>query len=193
MLSVSIFCSSSSRSPRPYLEASYNLGKLLAKENIAVYYGGGYIGEMGSLAKGVLDNSGMLIGVIPEFMMKNNWGNPEVSEMIVTSDLSERKSILLERADGIVALPGGTGTLDELLEALANKKLGLLDKPIIIYNIDGFFDPLLSLFSRMVKEELILPEHIKFLSIANSAEEVVGFLKSYIPMGKESIQNLSAL
>jgi uncharacterized protein (TIGR00730 family) len=166
---------------------------LLAQENIIVYYGGGSIGAMGALARGVLDHGGKIVGVIPEFMMELEWGNPNVTEMIITKNLSERKNVIFEKSTGIIALPGGTGTLDELAEALSHKKLGLFDIPLVLLNTRHFFDPLIHLLNRMVDEEFILPEHQNFMHIAATPDEAVAYLKNYKPVGKDNLRNMAAL
>ncbi|MEJ5264862.1 MAG: TIGR00730 family Rossman fold protein [Bacteroidales bacterium] len=193
MEAVGVFCSSSSLTPAPYLGDAYQLGVLLARENITVYYGGGAIGAMGSLADGVLSEGGKIVGVIPQFMMQLEWGNPRVTEMIVTKDLAERKSIIFEKTKGIVVLPGGTGTLDELAEALSHKKLGLFDIPVVLLNTQNFFEPLLVFLQRMVDESFILPEHMNFIHVANTPEAVVSYLKNYQPLGRDTIRNMAAL
>ncbi|MGC8804287.1 MAG: TIGR00730 family Rossman fold protein, partial [Bacteroidales bacterium] len=185
MEAVGVFCSSSSRTPAPYLEDAYQLGTLLAREKITVYYGGGAIGAMGALADGVIEAGGQIVGVIPQFMMKLEWGNPRVTQMIVTKDLSERKSIIFEKTKGIVVLPGGTGTLDEMAEALSHKKLGIFDIPVVLLNTCNFFDPLLLFLQRMVDEAFILPEHMNFIHVARTPDAVVNYLKSYQPMGED--------
>lgn len=193
MEAVGVFCSSSSRTPVPYLEDAFRLGTLLAKEQITVYYGGGAIGAMGALADGVLMENGKIVGVIPQFMMQLEWGNPRVTEMIVTQNLAERKSIIFEKTKGIIVLPGGTGTLDEMAEALSHKKLGLFDIPVVLLNTRNFFDPLLVFLQRMVDEAFILPEHMNFIHVAHSPEAVVSYLKNYQPMGEDTIRNMAAL
>ncbi|MCX7987080.1 MAG: TIGR00730 family Rossman fold protein [Bacteroidales bacterium] len=191
--SVGVFCSSSSRTPATYLDDAYRLGQLLAIEKIKVFYGGGAIGAMGALANGVLEEGGEIVGVIPGFMVELEWANPKISEMIITKDLAERKQIIFEKTHGIIVLPGGTGTLDELAEALSHKKLGIFDIPLVLLNTLHFFDPLLEFLQRMVDEEFILPEHKNFISIAYSADEVVQLLKSYQPFGEDNIRNIAAL
>ncbi|HOK50508.1 MAG TPA: TIGR00730 family Rossman fold protein [Bacteroidales bacterium] len=193
MEAVGVFCSSSSRTPAPYLDDAYRLGALLAKEKITVYYGGGAIGAMGALADGVLAENGLIVGVIPHFMMQLEWGNPRVTEMIVTRNLSERKTIIFEKTRGIIVLPGGTGTLDELAEALSHKKLGLFDIPVVVLNTLNFFDPLLMFLQRMVDEAFILPEHMNFIQVAQTPEAAVEYLKNYQPLGKDTLRNMAAL
>ncbi len=193
MYPVGVFCSSSSKTPQVYLRDAHLLGQLLATENFTVYYGGGSIGSMGALASGVLSKKGKIIGVIPQFMVELEWANPDVAEMIVTKDLSERKNIIFEKTQGIIVLPGGTGTLDELAEALSHKKLGILDVPVVLLNTNNFFDDLISFLRKMAQEQFILPEHIDFISIAATPEEVITNLKNYKPIGKDQIRNMAAL
>lgn len=170
---ICVYAASSSQVNETYIAAATQLGLLLAKENLSVVYGGGSIGLMGALADAVLAEKGNLIGVIPEFMMKLEWGNPFVSEMIVTENLAQRKAILMRDADAIIVLPGGTGTLEELSEALSLKKLGQIDCPIILLNTIGFFDPLILFFERMVSDKFIRPEHLNLYSVVEHPQHIM--------------------
>ena len=131
------------------------------------------MGSMGALANGTLYNKGHITGVIPQFMMELEWGNPLVSEMIVTETMAERKKILLQMADAVVILPGGSGTLDELADTMANKKLGLYTKPIILVNQNHFFNPFLEFFDKMVEEKFMLSAHKQMFSVVKTEVEVL--------------------
>ena len=175
---VSVYCASSTQIRSLYLDSARNLGSILASCDITTVYGGGSVGSMGALADGVIANNGTLIGVIPEFMMDLEWGNPLVSEMIVVATMAERKLKFIENVDAVIALPGGSGTLEELSEAISLKKLGLFVKPIIILNIGGFFDPLIRLLENMVQEKFLRQEHLKIYSVINSPEEVINAIET---------------
>jgi len=170
---ICVYAASSSQASETYIAAASELGKILSQAHIDVVYGGGSIGLMGALAEAVLSEKGTLIGVIPEFMMKLEWGNPNVSKMIITENLAQRKATLMKDADAIIVLPGGTGTLEELSEAISLKKLGQIDCPIILLNTIGFFDPLIAFFDRMVQDRFIRPEHQKLYSIAEHPSQVI--------------------
>jgi uncharacterized protein (TIGR00730 family) len=189
---ICVYAASSSQVGETYLAAASELGQILAKNNISVVYGGGSIGLMGALADAVVAEKGTLIGVIPEFMMKLEWGNPHVSQMIITENLAERKAILMKDADAIIVLPGGTGTLEELSEALSFKKLGQLDCPIIMLNTIGFFDPLIAFFDRMVHDRFIRPEHQKLYSVVEHPAHVLDAINQAESWG-ENAHRLASL
>lgn len=189
---VCVYCASSAQIHADYLSAAYELGKVLAQNNIETVYGGGSVGSMGHLANGVIDHKGILIGVIPQFMMELEWGNPMVSEMIVVTTMSERKNRFLENVDAVVALPGGTGTLEELAEVLSLKKLGLFVKPIIILNTNGFYNFLLEFFNKMVEDNFIRAEHNTIYSVAETPHEVIEKIRLSPTWGHNAI-NLAAL
>jgi uncharacterized protein (TIGR00730 family) len=189
---VCIFCASSNQVAEVHLEAATELGKILAEQGITVVYGGGSVGTMGALANSVLDHQGKIIGIIPKFMVELEWENTKVTELVIVESMAERKIKMLENADAIIALPGGTGTLDELMEALALKKLGMFTKPIIILNTKGFYDHLMMLFEKMVADKFIRPEHKKLYEIASKPEEILIKIKE-APLWDSSAIKLAAL
>ena len=147
--SVCVYCGSGPGANPRFVEAAKGFGKLLAKNDIRLIYGGGSIGLMGAVAHSVLDHGGQVTGVIPEFLMAREHASAEAHELIVTPDMHARKQIMFERADAFVALPGGVGTLEELVEQLTWAQLGRHKKPILIANIDGFWEPFLKLIDHM--------------------------------------------
>jgi len=175
-MTVCVFASSSSRIDNEYSAAAANLGKRLAQSNLNVVYGGGGIGLMGKLADAVIENHGRITGVIPSFMIDEGWDHSGVSEMIVTSDMGERKKRMFELADAIVALPGGVGTLEELTEAMTLKQLGLYKGPIIILNTLNFYKSLIDFLGHMVSGNFLRYEHRGMWEIAESAEDVMNIL-----------------
>ena len=178
-MTVCVFAASSSRIDGAYEEAAANLGQLLAQAGMEVIYGGGGIGLMGKLANAVLENGGIITGVIPSFMQDEGWGHTLVSNMIVTSDMGERKKRMFQASDAVVALPGGVGTLEELTEALTLKQLGLFKGPVIILNILGFYDPLIELLERMVSGEFLRYEHKNLWKIVSSPGDVIDTIINY--------------
>ena len=175
-MTICVFASSSSRIDNEYAVAASSLGKLLAQAGIEVVYGGGGIGLMGRLADSVLANGGKITGVIPAFMKEEGWDHREVSEMIITSDMGERKKRMFQLADAVVALPGGVGTLEELTEAMTLKQLGLYQGPIIILNTMDFYKSFIEFLEHMVSGNFLRYEHKGMWEIAGTEEEVMVLL-----------------
>jgi uncharacterized protein (TIGR00730 family) len=152
---ICVYCGSGPGANPAFLDAAMEFGRLLAKNKIRLIYGGGSVGLMGAVAESVLDNGGEVTGVIPEFLTAREHALTEAQELIVTKDMHERKQIMFERADAFVALPGGVGTLEELVEQLTWSQLGRHQKPILVANIDGFWDPFRALLDHMREMEFI--------------------------------------
>ena len=172
-MTICVFASSSSRIDNEYAVVASNLGALLAQAGIDVVYGGGGIGLMGRLADAVLENGGKITGVIPGFMKEEGWDHRQVNDMIITSDMGERKKKMFELADAVVALPGGVGTLEELTEAMTLKQLGLFSGPIIILNTLSFYKSFIEFLEHMVSGNFLRYEHKGMWEVANTAEEVL--------------------
>lgn len=151
---VCVYCGSGSGSHPIFADTARQFGTLLAKENVGLVYGGGSIGLMGEVAMATAENGGRVIGVIPEFLMSREHA-ARLGEMIVTRDMHERKRIMFERADAFVALPGGIGTLEELVEQLTWAQLGQHKKPILLFNVTGFWNPLCVLLDHMTETAFI--------------------------------------
>jgi uncharacterized protein (TIGR00730 family) len=175
---ICVFCASSSQISEDYLKDAADLGKIFAKNKITVTYGGGSVGAMGAIADSVLESKGTIIGVIPRFMLELEWGNNNVTELIVVESMADRKKMMLKDVDAVVVLPGGTGTLEELAETMSLKKLGLFVKPIILLNTNNFFDPLLSFFDQMIKANFLHAEHRNIFSVALKPEDVIEKIKN---------------
>src|ERR1700742_3429209 len=154
---VFVYCGSGPGTNPRFIEAATAFGKALAENGVGLVYGGGSIGLMGAVAKATIDHGGTVTGIIPDFLTKreNPLGNSQ--ELIVTQDMHERKRLMFERSDAFVALPGGIGTLEELVEQLTWQQLGRHSKPILLANIDGFWEPLLALLAHMRSTEFIRP------------------------------------
>jgi uncharacterized protein (TIGR00730 family) len=146
---ICVYCGSGPGADPAFAEAATRFGEILAKHKIGLVYGGGSLGLMGALAKSVLDNGGHVTGIIPEFLTAKEKALVRAQEVIVTRDMHERKQIMFERADAFVALPGGIGTLEELVEQMTWAQLGRHKKPILIANIKHFWDPLCALLDHM--------------------------------------------
>jgi uncharacterized protein (TIGR00730 family) len=154
---VCVYCGSGPGTNPRFVEAANALGKILAENDIRLVYGGGSVGLMGAVAKSVLDHGGSVTGIIPDFLRARENALTRVQEMIVTPDMHERKRLMFERSDAFVALPGGVGTLEELVEMLTWQQLGRHAKPILLANIDGFWEPLMALLTHMRTAQFIRP------------------------------------
>ncbi len=154
---ICVYCGSGPGSDPRFIEAAIALGKILAENRIRLVYGGGSIGLMGALATSVLDHGGTVTGIIPDFLTARENALTRVQELVVTPDMHERKRLMFERSDAFVALPGGVGTLEELVEQLTWKQLGRHTKPVLLANIDGFWEPLLALLAHMRSTQFIRP------------------------------------
>lgn len=176
-MTICIFASSSSRIDNEYAAAASELGLLLARAKMNVVFGGGGIGLMGKLADAVLENGGTITGVIPAFMKEEGWDHSGITEMIITPDMGERKKKMLSLTDVVVALPGGVGTLEELMEAITLKQLGLFRGPIIILNTLNFYKSLIEFIEHMISGNFLRYEHKGIWSIADTPEEVLRLIE----------------
>jgi uncharacterized protein (TIGR00730 family) len=172
-MTVCVFASSSSRIDTKFAQAAAELGSLLAGSKMKIIYGGGGIGLMGALADAVIRNGGSITGFIPSFMNDEGWGHPLLDDMIVTTDMGDRKKIMFERADAVVALPGGIGTLEELTEAITLKQLGLFIGPVVILNTLNFYRSLIDFLEQMVSGNFLRREHKDMWVIADTPEDVL--------------------
>src|SRR6202048_4729732 len=154
---VCVYCGSGPGTNPRFVEAAIALGRALAENGIRLVYGGGSIGLMGAIATSVLDHGGTVTGIIPDFLTSRENALTRVQEMIVTPDMHQRKRLMFERSDAFIALPGGIGTLEELVEQLTWQQLGRHSKPILIANIDGFWEALLVLLPHMRAAQIIRP------------------------------------
>lgn len=178
-MKVCVFAASSSRIDAAYMKAAEELGVAFAGHRVHAVFGGGGIGLMGIFADSLMAHGGSVTGVIPGFMMDEGWGHSGVSDMIVTPDMSERKKTIFAMSDAAVALPGGVGTLEELTEVITLKQLGQFNKPVIIINVNGFYDHLIEFFDHMVRGHFMRLEHKDIWQIVTTAEEVVPAIVNY--------------
>jgi hypothetical protein len=171
--------------PQSYNDAAYRLGQIIAEANIELVYGDGGIGLMRHLADGALSVGGKVIGVIPRFMVEQGWNNPRSTETIVTDSMHERKSTIVRMVDAMVALPGGVGTMEELFECLTWKQLGLHGKPIVIVNVDGYFDPVIAALDKMVAEHFMQPVHRNAMfTVVSTPEQVLSAIAAAVTWGE---------
>lgn len=170
---VSVFCASSNKVDKIYFDAALKLGLTLAEHGIAANYGGGGVGLMGKLADTMMEAGGSIRGIIPQFMVDQGWNHPFVKDMFIVKDMHERKKRLTENIDAFIALPGGVGTLEELLEMMTHKQLGQVLAPIIIINTNQFFDPFLEMLRKMVEEQFMREIHQDIWQVIEDPEDVV--------------------
>jgi len=170
---ICVYCGSGDGRDPVYLQAARSLGKSLAEAGIGLVYGGGSGGLMGALADSVMANGGTVTGIIPQFLVERERAAHNLSELIVTNDMHERKWAMFERADAFVALPGGIGTLEELIEVLTWAQLGRHDKPVVIADIDGFWRHLSLLLDHMNAKGFLHSLSLFRPLFVNTAEEIL--------------------
>ncbi|HWQ81341.1 MAG TPA: TIGR00730 family Rossman fold protein [Ignavibacteria bacterium] len=184
---ICVFCASSAKIDKVYFDAAERLAAAFAKAGVEVVYGGGAAGLMGVLADTMLKHGGKIKGILPKFMVDVEWEHKGVSDMIMTDTMHERKARFLENVDALVALPGGCGTLEELLEAITLKRLGQFTKPIVILNTKGYYNPLLEMFEKAVKENFMKDIHLDMWKVVTEPEEVLDAIKNSKPWDKGAI------
>jgi hypothetical protein len=177
-MKICVYCASSARIDEKYFKATAKLANELIHHNIEVVYGGGATGLMGKLADIIIRNGGKIKGIMPKFMNEIEWAHKELEDLELTESMHERKAKFLENIDAIVALPGGTGTLEELLEAITLKRLGQFTKPIIILNTDGYYNPLKEMLERSVAENFMFEKHLQMWTFVCNPEEVIPAIKN---------------
>ena len=190
--SVCVYSASSTKIDSVYFQVAEELGRLLAEHHIRLINGAGSIGLMCSVADAVLKNGGEVTGVIPHFMVEQNWHHTGLTELIEVESMHERKQKMANLSDGIIALPGGCGTLEELLEIITWKQLGLYLNPIIILNVNGFFDPLLEMLEKAIEENFMRQQHGDIWKVARTPEEAVKLLYE-TPVWDVSIRKFAAI
>ncbi|EAR00426.1 peptide chain release factor N(5)-glutamine methyltransferase [Maribacter sp. HTCC2170] len=181
MKSIVVFCGSSEGIDPGILEAAEELGKALAKRNITLVYGAAKIGVMGKVAQGALSQGGKVVGIIPDFLKLKEVCHTRLTELIVTENMHERKLLMHERSEGIITLPGGYGTLEELFEMITWAQLGLHQKPIGILNTNGFYDDLLKMLRKMVAQGFLKIENYSMLLVDDTIEGLLEKMETYVP------------
>jgi uncharacterized protein (TIGR00730 family) len=188
---VCVYCGSGPGTNPHFIEAAIAFGKALADDGIRLVYGGGSLGLMGAVASSVLDHGGSVTGIIPDFLTSRENALNRVQEMIVTPDMHERKRLMFERSDAFVALPGGIGTLEELVEQLTWQQLGRHSKPILLANIDGFWEPLLALLTHMRATQFIRPTLAVEILKAERVEDILPRLRSAAALAPEETRQMA--
>jgi uncharacterized protein (TIGR00730 family) len=185
MKRIVVFCGSSPGRRPEYAETAQAFGRLLAERGIGVVYGGASVGMMGALADGALAAGGEVIGVIPQRLLEREIAHAGLTELHTVGTMHERKALMSELSDGVVALPGGTGTLDELFEMFTWAQLGLHRKPIGLLDVDGYWQPLLAFVDHMVAERFLWAQHRDALLVATDGEALLDLLGGYEPLVKD--------
>lgn len=191
-MTFTVYSASSGQVPAVYLEAAGTLGRLIASGNHTLVNGAGRTGLMGACTDACLAAGGKAIGVIPQFMIDQGWQHRGMTELIITPDMHRRKELMAEKSDACIALAGGVGTLEELLEIITWKQLGLYLKPIIILNTNGYYDALLAQLQRAADECFMRPQHTAIWSVAATPEEAIQ-LALTTPLWDASVRKFAAL
>lgn len=184
---VTIYCASSDKVDQKYFEATQKLAKIFVENDIETVFGGGAKGLMGTLASTVIEEGGKIQGIMPRFMKEVEWQHPLVKDFIFTEDMAERKHLLIQNVDAIVALPGGCGTLEELIEVVTLKRLGKFTKPVIVFNQDGFYQSLIDLFDKWIDESFMREEHKNLWTIASKVEDILPCIRNAPPWDEKAI------
>lgn len=192
-MTIAVYCASSTQLPESYYTAARALGEAIARAGHRLVYGDGGIGLMAALADGALSAGGEVIGVIPQFMVDEGWNNPRSTRTIVVDTMHTRKATIERMADAMVALPGGIGTWEELLECLTWKQLGLHAKPVVVLNTDGYYDLLLAALDRMVEQHFMRDVHRRdMFTVVTEPDEVLPAIAS-APAWSAAIRRQAAI
>ena len=189
---VCVYSASSTKIAPVYFAAAEELGRLLALRGINLINGAGSIGLMAATSNACLAAGGTVTGVIPRFMVEQNWHHQGLTQLIETETMHERKQTMAQMSDGIIALPGGCGTMEELLEIITWKQLGIYLNPIVILNIDGFYDPLLEMLQRAIDGNFMRPEHQNIWQVATSAQQAIELLHT-TPLWNKDVRKFAAI
>lgn len=190
--SVCVYSASSTKIAPAYFEAARELGALLGQKHIRLINGAGNMGLMAAVADAVLQAGGEVTGVIPSFMVEQGWHHTGLTRLIEVESMHERKKLMADQSDAVIALPGGCGTLEELLEIITWKQLGLYLNPIVILNIGGYFDPLLAMLRKAVEENFMRMQHGTIWHVAQTPQEAVELIHT-VPLWDASIRKFAAI
>jgi uncharacterized protein (TIGR00730 family) len=177
MKSIAVYCGANAGADDKYAAAAVAMGRALVANNIALVYGGGHVGLMGTIADAVLAAGGHVTGVIPQQLVDRELAHPGLTELFVVRDMHERKAMMASRADGFIAMPGGMGTLEELFEMLTWSQLGIHAKPVGVLNVDGFYDQLVGFLRHAEREGFIKTQHAHLMKVAREPEALLALLQ----------------
>lgn len=170
---ITVYCASSTAIDKKYFETARELGAEIARRGITLVDGGGSMGLMGAVNDAAIEAGGRTIGVIPSFMVNRGWHHRRLSRLEITDGMHSRKAKMASMADGVIALPGGIGTFDELLEIITWRQLGLYNGNIVIFNIDGYYDPLLTMLDTAIEQKFMKADHRSIWTVVTSVKEAV--------------------
>ncbi len=193
MKNIAVFCGSSLGTDQSIIDSTYNLGITLAAKNITLVYGGARIGLMGKVAQGVLDKKGKVIGIIPEFLQTREIVSNDLTELITTSNMHDRKVIMYEKSDGFIIIPGGFGTMDEFFEISTWGQLGLHSKPIGILNTNGYYNDLIKQIKKMVDIGFLAEANYNAILVSNTIEDLLEQMANFKPLPKPEWLDVSKL
>ena len=189
---VAIYCASSDKIDSAYFQATEQIAEILVQNEITILFGGGAKGLMGQLADTACANGGKIVGIIPKFMREVEWQHNGLRELILVNDMHDRKKKLLENTDAVVALPGGSGTLEELLEVITLKKLGIFTGPIIIFNQNNYFQPLIEMLEKCIEENFMREKYREIWSVMTEPKDLMEAIKN-APHWDESAISFAAV
>ena len=181
MKRLAVYCGSATPSDPVYIESARAVGRALAERGIGVVYGGGRLGLMGAVADGALDAGGEVIGIIPTALVSAEVAHRGLTELQVVDTMHQRKQAFTDLSDGFVNLPGGTGTMDELWEALSWAQIGYHAKPVGLLNLDGYYDGLIEFWDKMAEVGFVRPQHTGLLIVADTLEELLDKMAAFAP------------
>lgn len=191
-MKITVYSASSGQVPAQYIKAAQDLGRLIASEGHTLVNGAGRTGLMEACADACLQAGGKAVGIIPQFMIDQHWQHEGMTELIITPDMHRRKELMAQESDACIALPGGVGTLEELLEIITWKQLGLYLKPIVVLNTDGYYDALFAQLRRAVDESFMRSQHAAIWQIASTPEEAL-HLAQTTPLWDKSVRKFAAM
>ncbi len=181
MKNITVYCGANPGNSPVFTEQAFALGKYMAEHKIGLVYGGGNVGLMGAVANGVVQNNGDAVGIIPQFLLDKELGHGGLTELIIVENMHQRKAKMYELCDGIIALPGGFGTMEELFEMLTWAQLGLHQKPIALLNTFGYYNSLLQFFDQMTEWGLLRPEHRSMVLVDEDIDVLIQKMNEYEP------------
>lgn len=179
--SLCVFCGASTPKNPLYEQAMFDLAAGMAKRGIDLVYGGGRVGLMGAVAEGVINGGGKVIGVIPHQLERREVAHLGVAELVVVDTMHERKAIMYDRSDAFACLPGGFGTMDEVMEILTWKQLGIHAKPVVFVNVNGYYDHMRGMFDRMIEDGLLKSDYVPLYHFVDDVEGLFAYLEGYTP------------
>lgn len=185
---ILVFCASSTACEPHFHEAAADLGRAIARSGHTLVYGGGAVGSMGAMADAALDEGGRVVGIIPRFMRELEWAHHGIHELELVEDMQTRKRLMLETADAIVTLPGGSGTFEELFDAITSKRLGLFAHPLVILNQNGFYDPLFRLLESSVAERFMHEQHLEIWRSVERVDQILPAIEAVEPWPENAVE-----